>query len=82
MSKAMLFPLCLSVLLLRSVSATTQMPIGEQTPSPLTDDFNDFVLHTLDHWHVPGFSIAVVNGNETFSKVPCLILKIAWLTVC
>lgn len=73
MSKAMLFPLCFCILLLCSGSATTQMPIGEQNPSPLTDDFNDFVLQILDHWHVPGFSIAVVNGNETFSKVPYLV---------
>jgi len=62
MFKATLFPLCISILLLCSVSA-----IGQ--PSPLTDDFNDFVSQNLDHWHVPGFSIAVVNGNETFSKV-------------
>lgn len=68
--KSIMFSLCLYIFLLRSVSATNHTPIGEQGSSPLTDDFNNFVLQTLDHWHVPGLAIAVVNGNETFSKVP------------
>ena len=30
---------------------------------------DSFVEHTLEKWHVPGLSIAVVNGEKTFSKV-------------
>jgi len=73
MSKDMLFPFCLCILLFSSTSVADQ---------PLTDDFNAFVLQTLDHWHVAGFSIAVVNDNETFSKVSCLTPRIPPLTLC
>lgn len=73
LSTVMLFPFCLWILLFSSTSVADQ---------PLTDDFNAFVLQTLDHWHVPGFSIAVVNGNETFSKVPCLAPMTARPTLC
>jgi len=68
-----MFPFYLCILLLSSTTIADQ---------PLTDDFNAFVLQTLDHWHVPGFSIAVVNGNETFSKVPYLTPRTAQPTLC
>jgi len=73
MSTAMFFPFCICIFLFSSISIADQ---------PLTDDFNHFVLQTLDHWHVPGFSIAVVNGNETFSKVVYLTIKATQPALC
>ncbi|KAI0174998.1 putative penicillin-binding protein [Pestalotiopsis sp. NC0098] len=35
--------------------------------SPLDSAFEKLVLETLDEWHVPGLSIAVVNGDETWA---------------
>ena len=52
-----------------SVALADQASPGER-PSPLNEDFNKFVHQNLDYWHVPGISIAVVDNNETFSKVP------------
>ena len=48
------------------ISAKEIRPL--ESKSPWTDEFNKFVHQTLDYWHVPGLSIAVVDGNETYSK--------------
>lgn len=53
------------------LSFTKQRPL--QAPaedhSPFTPSFDDEVAQLLDKWHVPGLSIAVIDGNDTFSKV-------------
>lgn len=49
-----------------------QIPLQEGEVSPFSPAFNELVSQNLDYWHVPGISIAVVNGDETFSKV-CFI---------
>ena len=48
-----------------------QKPLQEESLSPLTAEFDDFVHHVLQHYHVPGLSVAVINGNtnQTWSKV-------------
>lgn len=35
-----------------------------------SDDFDTFVQNILDTWHVPGFSIALVDGEKISAKVP------------
>lgn len=40
--------------------------------SPLDSAFEKLVLETLDEWHVPGLSIAVVDGDETWAAVSCV----------
>ena len=37
--------------------------------SPLNKDFNALVEHLLEEWHVPGISVAVVDGDQTYSNV-------------
>lgn len=39
--------------------------------SPFTPEFDALVMENLNHWHVPGLSVAVVDDDETFSKVRC-----------
>ena len=46
-----------------------QIPLTQDDHSPLDGEFNDLVSRTMDYWHVPGFSIAVVHGNDTYSQV-------------
>lgn len=46
-----------------------QIPLNGKERSPFSKEFNDLVSSTLDHWHVPGLSIAIVDNNSTFSKV-------------
>ena len=48
-----------------------QKPLQDKTSSPLTAEFDELVYHVLEHFHVPGLSIAVIdgNGNQTWSKV-------------
>ena len=54
---------------------SAQAPIGETSTSarnPLTEKFDARVEDVLKHFQVPGLSIAVVLGNETFAKVACV----------
>ena len=37
-----------------------QIPLTAPDASPFTPDFDKLVADTLDHWHTPGISIAVV----------------------
>lgn len=46
-----------------------QIPLNGKEESPFSKEFNDLVSSTLDHWHVPGLSITIVDNNSTFSKV-------------
>ncbi|OGM42975.1 putative penicillin-binding protein [Aspergillus bombycis] len=36
--------------------------------SPLTPEFDAWVRALLKEWHVPGMSLAVIDGSKTFSK--------------
>lgn len=46
-----------------------QVPLTDATSSPFTASFDKLVSQNLDKWHTPGLAIAVINGNDTFSKV-------------
>lgn len=54
----------------------TQKPLAELLPkspkSPFDDDFATFVNLTMTDFKVPGLSIAVIDGDDTFAKV-CLL---------
>ena len=52
-----------------AVSRAHQIPLTAPHASPLTPGFDELVADTLAHWHTPGLSIAVVDGDKTFSKV-------------
>ena len=36
---------------------------------PFSPVFDKFVATTIKHFHIPGLSMAVINGNETCAKV-------------
>ena len=38
--------------------------------NPFTEDFNRYANRILEEWKVPGMSIAVVDGQDIFAKVP------------
>jgi hypothetical protein len=47
---------------------------GSMTPqknvqSPLDEEFAKIVESTLEQWHIEGVSIAVIDGDNTFSEV-------------
>jgi len=44
-------------------------PAVQMHNSPFTSAFDDLANAALDAWKVPGLSIAVVDGESTFSKV-------------
>ena len=52
-----------------TLSTAHQIPLNTPDPSPLTSGFDKLVADTLDHWHTPGISVAVIDGDKTFSKV-------------
>ncbi|KAL8976263.1 MAG: hypothetical protein Q9177_006891, partial [Variospora cf. flavescens] len=45
-----------------------QKPVEEKTVSPFTQEVDEDVIELLDQWHIPGLSIAVIDGRDTFSK--------------
>lgn len=53
-------------------AANAQKPITSQEPAasgnPLTSEFAEFVLQTLDEYKVPGVAVAVVDGDEIFAE--------------
>ncbi|KAI4207063.1 MAG: hypothetical protein LQ346_000781 [Caloplaca aetnensis] len=51
-----------------SLRPRQQKPLGERGNSPFSADFEEHVAELSHRWHVPGLSIAVVDGNNTFSK--------------
>ena len=54
-----------------------QKPLADHTKGPLNPQFDALVQETMDHLHVPGLSVAVVVGNETYAKVQCLQARIS-----
>ncbi len=42
---------------------------------PLNKKFEELVIDTLELWHVPGVSVAVVDGEETYAQVSSLQSK-------
>lgn len=52
-----------------ALSSQDQTPLHEVDHSPFTSDFDKSVVRLMNNWHVPGLAIAIVNGNETYSKV-------------
>lgn len=57
-----------------SVSSPAQMtarppPAVRPDRSPLSPDFENLVYQNMQHLHVPGLAIAIVDGNDTFSRV-------------
>ena len=65
----MLLPLTYSLLAYSALSEAFQIPLSTPDTSLFTTDFDKLVAETLAHWHTPGVSIAVVDGDQTFSKV-------------
>ncbi len=68
---AYLFVSIASLLLLVSAH---QIPLSAPAPSPFTSAFDKLVADSLDRWHCPGLAIAVIDGDDTFSKV-CFFTK-------
>ena len=46
-----------------------RLPLQKADRSPFTPDFDKYVTQLMNDWHVPGLAIAVVDGDETFSRV-------------
>ena len=46
-----------------------QVPLTDPASSPFTASFDELVTQNLDRWNTPGLAIAVVQGEDVFSKV-------------
>lgn len=64
----MLLPKVAFFFSLSALSGADQIPLTAPDASPFTPDFDKLVTDTLDYWHTPGISVAVVAGDKTFSK--------------
>lgn len=48
---------------------------------PFDEEFDRMVEETLQHWHVPGLSVAVVHGDDTFAKVSTMFFDFQSLDI-
>ncbi|KAL8731901.1 MAG: hypothetical protein Q9181_004152, partial [Wetmoreana brouardii] len=62
------FALAVFVSCSESLPSNPQIPLQDRSKSPFTPYFNQDVTRLMDEWHVPGLSIAVIDGNDTFNK--------------
>ena len=46
-----------------------QVPLTDPPSSPFTASFDELVSQNMDRWHTPGLAVAIVHGEDTFSKV-------------
>ena len=67
-TKMLFYLSCLACLPTIALGAQ-QVPLADPTSSPFTASFDKLVDRNLDRWHTPGLAIAVLRGEETFSKV-------------
>lgn len=65
----MLLPSKVLILSYFASSEALQFPLSRPDTSPFNPNFDTLVAETLAHWHTPGISVAVVDGDQTFSKV-------------
>jgi hypothetical protein len=59
-----------------TTAPTMQLKDDRRDTSPLNIKFDALVEGLLEKWHVPGISIAVVDGDKTYSKVSNFIFDI------
>lgn len=64
--------MCLPIIAL----GAQQLPLTDLASSPFTASFDELVTQNMDRWHTPGLAIAVVHGEDVFSKVCTLLLKV------
>ena len=43
--------------------------VRNDSQTPLGETFDAFARKLLEEWHVPGMSVAVIDGDQTFAKV-------------
>lgn len=55
-----------------------QQVVLTSNSNPLDDVFEDLVNETMSFWHVPGMSIAVIDGNDTWAEVKESFLSCAY----
>jgi hypothetical protein len=53
----------------RHISEQLSLEPGWSYEPYLDESFDKYVEETLEHWKVPGLSIAVVDGDGVYSKV-------------
>jgi hypothetical protein len=52
-----------------TIGAEQQLVLKDKPASPFDSKFAKLAKETLELWHVPGLSIAVVDGNDTWADV-------------
>jgi hypothetical protein len=52
--------------------ASSQQVLKNDNTGPFTSEFGQLVNETLNLFHVPGISIAVVDGDKVWAEVSCL----------
>jgi hypothetical protein len=51
--------------------------VKRRIQSPLNEEFEQLAQATLEKWHVPGISVAVVDGDYTWAEVSLSIMYLS-----
>jgi len=51
------------------LTSAHQVTLNAPIHYPFTTAFDKLVAVSLDRWHCPGLAIAIIDGDDTFSKV-------------
>lgn len=67
------------------LSANGGLPKSQSRGNPLNNQFKEYIDLIREDLHVPGLSIGVVDGDETYLEVPSptsFIWAIVWNLAC
>lgn len=59
----------LATALVTSTASATQKVLGGVKENPLNSEIHELVIDALHEWHIPGLSIAVIDGKNTWTAV-------------
>jgi hypothetical protein len=49
--------------------------LSAEAPSPFDSKFEGILYSGLDHWHVPGIAIGVVDGDHVWTEASTVFLR-------
>lgn len=65
----------------RSPAAPKAVPARDDAQTPLDETFDAFARRLLEEWHVPGMSVAVIDGDKTFAKARPMSLSLQFISL-
>lgn len=65
----------------RGPASPKVVPTRDNAQTPLDETFDALAKRLLEEWHVPGMSVAVIDGDQTFAKACPLSLSLKFISL-